>query len=162
MSTLSHNDQFNAVIADQPVDEVLVALPIDKYGLLVETIVRRCEEQGILVRVRTEMLSNLSVARSYVDELQGVPVITIQSGPQDGWQLVTKRMVDIVVSAVLLLRRCTVICLVALLIRIESLGPILFPQERVGTIRRRFRMLKFRTMMVRIRSAAISGTTERS
>ena len=48
-------EELNTVIADKTVDEVLVALPIDKYGSLVQTIVRQCEEQGIIVRVRTEM-----------------------------------------------------------------------------------------------------------
>ncbi len=84
-----------------------MALPIDKYGPLVQAIVRQCEEQGIIVRVRTEM-STLHIARSYVDDLQGVPVVTIQSGPQDGWQLVAKRLIDIVGSAVLLIALGTV------------------------------------------------------
>jgi exopolysaccharide biosynthesis polyprenyl glycosylphosphotransferase len=139
-------DQVNSVLADQPVDEVLVALPIDKYGALVESIVRRCEEQGIIVRIRTE-LSNLSVARSYVDELEGVSVMTIQSGPQDGWQLVMKRVIDIVGSAVLLLALAPLFSVVALLITLDSPGPIFFAQERVGYNKRRFKMLKFRTMM---------------
>jgi hypothetical protein len=40
-------EQLNSVIASQPIDEVLVALPMDRYGPLVETIVQQCEEQGI-------------------------------------------------------------------------------------------------------------------
>jgi exopolysaccharide biosynthesis polyprenyl glycosylphosphotransferase len=139
-------EQLNSVIADQPIDEVLVALPIDKYGTVVETIVRHCEEQGIIVRVRTQM-SNLRVARSYVDDLQGVPVMTIQSGPADGWQLVTKRVIDIAGSAALLLALAPLFAIVILLIKLDSPGPILFAQERVGFNKRRFRMLKFRTML---------------
>lgn len=140
-------NQLNSVIADQPVDEVLVALPIDKYGPLVETIVRHCEEQGIIVRVQTEM-STLRVARSYIDELQGVPVVTIQSGPQDGWQLVAKRLIDIVGSASLLVALAPLFAAVTLLIRLDSPGPLFFAQERVGFNKRRFRILKFRTMVV--------------
>ena len=140
-------EQLNSVIADQPIDEVLVALPIDKYGPLVETIVRQCEEQGIIVRVRTEM-SHLQVARSYVDELEGVPVMTIQSGPADSWQLIMKRVIDIVGSAVLLLALAPLFAIVALLIKFDSPGPILFAQERVGFNKRRFKVWKFRTMVV--------------
>jgi exopolysaccharide biosynthesis polyprenyl glycosylphosphotransferase len=138
--------QLTSVITNQPVDEVLVALPIDKYGPLVETIVRQCEEQGIIVRVRTEM-SHLHVARSYADELEGVPVMTIQSGPADSWQLVIKRVIDIVGSAALLLALAPLFAVVTLLIRFDSPGPVFFAQERVGLNKRRFRMLKFRTMM---------------
>jgi exopolysaccharide biosynthesis polyprenyl glycosylphosphotransferase len=139
-------EQLNSVIADQPIDEVLVALPIDKYGTVVETIVRHCEEQGIIVRVRTQM-SNLRVARSYVDNLQGVPVMTIQSGPADGWQLVMKRLIDIVGSIALLIAFAPLFAVVALLIRLDSPGPLFFAQERVGLNKRRFRILKFRTML---------------
>jgi exopolysaccharide biosynthesis polyprenyl glycosylphosphotransferase len=140
-------EQLNSVMAQQPVDEVLVALPIDKYGPLVETIVRQCEEQGIIVRVRTEMF-NLQIAKSYADDLQGVSVMTIQSGPVDGWQLVMKRLIDIVGSVVFLLVLMPLLAVVALLIRLDSSGPVLFVQERVGFNKRRFKLLKFRTMVV--------------
>jgi exopolysaccharide biosynthesis polyprenyl glycosylphosphotransferase len=139
-------EQLDSVIAEQPVDEVLVALPIDKYGPLVETIVRHCEEQGIIVRVRTEM-SHLQVARSYVDELEGVPVMTVQSGPADSWQLIMKRVIDILGSAALLLALAPLFTIVALLIKFDSPGPVFFTQERVGFNKRRFWMLKFRTMV---------------
>jgi exopolysaccharide biosynthesis polyprenyl glycosylphosphotransferase len=139
-------EQLNSVIAAGPVDEVLVALPMDKYGPLVETIVRQCEEQGIIVRVRTQM-SQLQVARSYVDELEGVPVMTIQSGPADSWQIIMKRVIDFVGSAAFLLALAPVFGVLALLIRLESPGPVFFVQERVGLNKRRFRMLKFRTMV---------------
>jgi exopolysaccharide biosynthesis polyprenyl glycosylphosphotransferase len=138
--------ELDSTIAQQPVDEVLVALPINKHGALVETIVRHCEEQGIVVRVRTE-ISHLQVARSYVDELEGVPVMTIQSGPVDSWQLIVKRVIDIVGSAALLLALTPLFAVVALLIKFDSPGPVFFTQERVGFNKRRFRMLKFRTMI---------------
>jgi exopolysaccharide biosynthesis polyprenyl glycosylphosphotransferase len=138
-------EQLNSVIANKSVDEVLVALPIDKYGPLVQAIVSQCEEQGIIVRVRTEM-STLRIARSYVDELQGVPVMTIRSGPQDSWQLIAKRVIDIFGSLALLLTLAPLLIVVAILIHFDSPGPVFFTQERVGLNKRRFRILKFRTM----------------
>ena len=138
-------EELNSVIADQAVDEVLVALPIDKYGSLVETIVRQCEVQGVIVRVQTGM-TNLHVGKAYVDELQGVPVMTIQSGPQDSWQLVAKRVIDLLGSATLLFALAPFLIFVAILIRFDSPGPVFFTQERVGLNKRRFRILKFRTM----------------
>jgi exopolysaccharide biosynthesis polyprenyl glycosylphosphotransferase len=141
-------DQLHSVIADHPIDEVLVALPLDKYGPLVETIVRHCEEQGIIVRLRTEM-SQLQVARSYVDDLYGVPILTIQTGPADGWQLVAKRSIDVAVSAALLLALAPLFAVVTLLIKLDSPGSVFFAQERIGYNKRRFRMLKFRTMVLK-------------
>jgi exopolysaccharide biosynthesis polyprenyl glycosylphosphotransferase len=139
--------QLGSVIAHQPVDEVLLALPIKKYGPLTETLVRHCEEQGIVVRVRAEIF-NLQIARSYADDLQGIPVMTFQSGPLDGWQLVVKRFIDIVGSAALLLALAPLFAIVAFLIKLDSPGPILFAQDRVGYNKRRFGVLKFRTMVV--------------
>jgi exopolysaccharide biosynthesis polyprenyl glycosylphosphotransferase len=139
-------EQLNSVIANKTVDEVLVSLPIDRYGPLVQAIVRQCEEQGIIVRVRTEM-STLHIARSYVDNLHGVPVVTIQSGPQDGWQLIAKRLIDVMASTLLLITLAPLLIAVVLLIKWDSPGPVFFGQERVGFNKRRFRMLKFRTMV---------------
>jgi exopolysaccharide biosynthesis polyprenyl glycosylphosphotransferase len=139
--------QLDSVIAHQPVDEVLLALPINKYGPLTETLVHHCEEQGIVVRVRSEIF-HLQIARSYADDLHGIPVMTIQSGPVDGWQLVMKRFIDIVGSAALLLALAPLFAIVGLLIKLDSPGPILFTQERVGYNKRRFRVLKFRTMVI--------------
>jgi exopolysaccharide biosynthesis polyprenyl glycosylphosphotransferase len=139
-------NQLNAALAQHPIDEVLVALPIDKYRPLIETIVRDCEEQGVIVRIQTEMFK-LHVARSYVDDLQGVPVMTIQSGPADGWQLALKRIIDIVGSAALLIVSAPLFAVVTMLIRLDSPGPVFFAQDRVGLNKRRFKILKFRTMV---------------
>jgi len=138
--------ELESIMAHHPIDEVLVALPANKYGHLVEAIVRHCEQQGIIVRVRTEMF-NLQIAKSYVDELKGVPVVTIRSGPEDDWRLVAKRLIDILGSAALLLALAPLFAAVALLLRLDSPGPVFFAQERVGLNKRRFRLLKFRTMV---------------
>ena len=58
-----------------------------------------------------------------------------------------KRLIDIVVSATLLVVLAPLFALVALLIRLDSLGPVFFTQERIGLNKRRFRLLKFRTMV---------------
>ena len=137
--------RVESVISQEPVDEVIVALPIARYGSLVETIVRVCEEQGIIVRVWTGMF-NLRIAKSRVDEINGVPIVTIRSGPQENWQLGLKSLLDLLGSAALLLLLLPLFAVVALLIRLDSPGPAFFYQERVGLNKRRFRLVKFRTM----------------
>jgi exopolysaccharide biosynthesis polyprenyl glycosylphosphotransferase len=137
--------ELESVIAREPVDEVFIALPRDKYGYLIEAIVHLCEEQGIIVRVQAEMFQ-LKIARWQVDELDGMPIMTIRSGPSDGWPLFAKRLIDICGSVLLLLALAPMFALVALLIKLDSPGPIFFRQERVGLNKRRFRLLKFRTM----------------
>jgi exopolysaccharide biosynthesis polyprenyl glycosylphosphotransferase len=72
--------------------------------------------------------------------------VTIRSGPPDGWSLVAKRLIDICGSAVFLLAAAPLMLLTAVLIKLDSPGPVFFKQERVGLHKRRFQLIKFRTM----------------
>jgi len=139
--------ELEALVAREPVDEVFITLSREKHGHLLDAIVSLCEEQGIIVRVQSEPFE-LRIARWQVDELGGVPIVTIRSGPQDSWQLMAKRLIDIFGSAVLLIALAPILALVALLIRLDSPGPVFYIQQRVGLNRRRFRLFKFRTMAV--------------
>jgi lipopolysaccharide/colanic/teichoic acid biosynthesis glycosyltransferase len=65
-----------------------------------------------------------------------------------GRQLFVKRCLDVVLSALLLTVLAPVFALLAILIRLDSKGPVFFRQERVGYGGKRFRMLKFRTMCI--------------
>ena len=138
--------QLESIIAQEPVDEVFITLPRDKYGHVIDAIVRLCEEQGIIVRLRTDMFA-LKIARWHVDEVDGMPIVTIRSGPSDSWQLMAKRLLDMCGSAICLLAMAPLFGIIALLIKLDSPGPVFFRQERVGFHKRRFRLLKFRTMV---------------
>ena len=137
---------LESIMSQHPVDEVLVILPSKNYGSLVEKIVSRCEEQGVIVRVRPEMFE-LRTAKMYADELEGLPLLTIRSGPHDDWGLAVKRFIDLAGSLILLFMLAPLFALVAAVIKLESPGLIFFAQERVGLNKRRFKMLKFRTMV---------------
>jgi exopolysaccharide biosynthesis polyprenyl glycosylphosphotransferase len=138
--------ELGDVLAKEAVDEVFVALPVERYSNIVDGVVQQCEEQGIMVRVRTPMF-NLRIARTHIDDLDGVPVISIHSGPQEGWQLFVKRLIDAVGSAFLVILLSPLLLLVSLLIKATSPGPVFFRQERLGLNKRRIKLLKFRTMV---------------
>lgn len=137
--------ELESVIVAEPIDEVFITLPMDKYGFLIDGIVQLCQEQGIIVRVEAD-ISTRTIMRPYVGELNGVSLLTVRSVPRDGWQIFTKRTIDVLSSAVLLVMLAPLLAVVALLIKLDSRGPILFRQERVGLNKRRFQLLKFRTM----------------
>ena len=135
------------MLATEPVDEVFISLPMDKYGHVIEAIVQLCQEQGIVVRVQPD-LSLRTFVKPYIGEFNGVPFVTVRSVPPDGWPLFIKRLIDVVGGAALLVGLAPLLALAALLIKIDSPGPILFRQERIGLNKRRFQLLKFRTMLV--------------
>jgi exopolysaccharide biosynthesis polyprenyl glycosylphosphotransferase len=146
MAESSVISELESIIAQEPVDEVFIALPREGYAPLVEAIVRLCEDQGIIVRLQTDLFK-LRIARWQVDELDGIPIVTIRSGPPDGWQLLVKRLIDICGSALLLLAMAPLLMIVTVLIKLDSPGSAFYIQERVGLNKRRFQVFKFRTMI---------------
>jgi exopolysaccharide biosynthesis polyprenyl glycosylphosphotransferase len=138
--------ELQSVITIEPIDEVFVSLPIDKHGNLIEAIVQLCQEQGIVVRIHADV-SRPTLAKPYLGDINGLPFLNVRSVPRDGWQLFIKRLTDIVGSAVLLVLLAPLMAVITLLIKLESPGPIFFRQERVGLNKRRFQLLKFRTMI---------------
>jgi len=134
------------ILGRQPIDEVFLAIPLDRTQPLLQPLITMCEEQGTTLRL-VASLAVLDWSRAAVDSLAGQPVLTISSGPPDSLRLVAKRMIDLSVSVVGLMLFLPLFLAIALAIKIDSQGPILFAQDRVGLNRRRFRALKFRTMI---------------
>jgi exopolysaccharide biosynthesis polyprenyl glycosylphosphotransferase len=134
----------------QVVDEVVIDLPLNSFYREVNDIVKLCLEQGIMVRFISDsfyLLRNLKLAHSRQERFGDNLVISVQKGAMGGWPVVAKRVFDIVVSLLLIIILAPVFISIAILIKLTSPGPILFIQERVGLNKRRFRLIKFRTMI---------------
>src|SRR5690606_19836948 len=82
-----------------------------------------------------------------IHEVAGMPLISLSNARISGWNLIVKRSMDIVLSLTVLISLSWLMALIALAIRLDSEGPILFRQERVGRNGRRFICYKFRTMV---------------
>ncbi|HSS21580.1 MAG TPA: sugar transferase [Pyrinomonadaceae bacterium] len=135
------------LIANNVIDEVFVALPIKSQYSQIEAAINLLEEQGIMVHLFTDHFPH-RLARSHPSEFEGAPLLSLHSAPPVTWRTEIKRMIDIVVAVTLLLLLCPLLAIVALAIKLDSPGPILFIQKRMGFNKRQFRMLKFRTMCV--------------
>lgn len=136
-----------AAIDENPIDEVFIALPLDSAQPLIRSIVALCEEQGITIRLLSMVVEPL-LAHAQLDELDDRPVITIFTGPPDSAKLLVKRAFDVLASLVVLILLSPLLLIAAIAIKLDSGGPVLFVQERVGLNRRRFRAYKFRTMVM--------------
>ena len=80
--------------------------------------------------------------------MDGLPLISLQDSPTYGWSLVAKRVMDIVLSSVVLLVTWPLLLLLGAIVKLTSPGPVLYRQERMGLDGRTFQMLKFRSMRV--------------
>ncbi len=128
------------------IDEVAIYLPLRSFYEHASQVAAMCEQHGIMVRFTSDIF-NLKIARPRAAELDGDAHITAYSGSHDGWPMLMKRALDITVSGVLLILLAPLFAIVALLIKLESEGPVMFRQERIGLNKRRFLIYKFRTMV---------------
>jgi len=138
-------DEIPSVLKNYVVDEVIVATPRAMIAHL-EKVTRACEEEGIKVSLMADLF-DMNVARMRLGQFGTIPLLTFEPVAQEEWKLLLKRVIDLTFALLSLPLLLPVMALVALVIKLESPGPVLFVQERVGFAKRRFRMLKFRTMV---------------
>jgi Undecaprenyl-phosphate glucose phosphotransferase len=83
-----------------------------------------------------------------LEEFGGLPIISLQGDPMDGWSRVAKRAFDIVFALVAIVLSAPAMLVTALMVKLTSRGPILYKQERMGMDGHTFHILKFRTMRI--------------
>lgn len=128
-----------------PVDLVIVGFPEERRPRIEEILVT-CEEEGIEAWVAADVF-HLMIAKTTIDELEGTPFLVFRTTPSMSYQLLLKRLMDIVISIILLIVLLPIFLIIIIVIRLDSPGPAVFKQRRVGLRGRRFIMLKFRTMV---------------
>ena len=134
-------------LRDSVVDEVVMALPMRSLHYQASQIAAFCEEQGITVRQLSNIF-DLKLARSSAEDLEGDPLITHRTGSIESSHQLIKRMLDVLVSGLMLLFLSPLLVVAAILIKLTSRGPVFFVQKRLGLNKRRFGVFKFRTMVV--------------
>ena len=137
---------FPGFLREQVADEVMVALPMQSSYAQAARIAALCEEQGIVVRQLSDIF-NMRLAQPTAGEFEGEAVIRLSTGSPENWQRLLKRALDVSLSLVAMLLLSPLFLLATLIVKLTSLGPIFFVQERVGLNKRRFRLCKFRTMV---------------
>ncbi len=128
------------------VDEAVVYLPFGSLYRLWSEFARLFADHGIIVRLNSDSLG-LSNAMWRQEDVDGSHYIATRTGAGEGWPLVAKRALDILFSAVLLLLFAPFLVVVAIAIKLTSAGDVFFLQQRVGLNKRRFKIIKFRTMV---------------
>jgi Undecaprenyl-phosphate glucose phosphotransferase len=132
------------VLDADPVDQVIIALPIEESAVM-KDLMEQLALRTVDVKVVPDLYQYITL-RGGLEEFGGLPIISLQGGPLDGWNLIAKRIFDLLISATALLLAAPLLLLIAILVRLTSKGPVLYRQERMGMDGRTFQMLKFRTM----------------
>lgn len=126
------------------IDEVIFALSPEEHALVAH-ISLKLLQQPVMVHMIPDVI-DLAFARTPVEQVGGIPLISLREPALTYPQRVLKRLFDLTASSLLLLLLAPLMLVIALRIRLESPGPVFFLQERLGEQGRRFRMLKFRSM----------------
>jgi len=133
------------IIENQIVDEIIFAVSRQRLEDI-EEIFLICEEQGIRTRVAVNFFPHI-IAKTHVDDLDGIPMLTFTTTPHNELPLAFKRLFDILAAGGLLISLSPLCLLIAIAIKVTSRGPIFFRQVRVGLNGRRFTLYKFRSMV---------------
>jgi len=144
--------QLGEVLDREQVDQVILALPLEDQPILKELM-----EQLALRTVDVKLvpdLFNYVTLRGGLEEFGGLPIISLQGAPLEGWNLIAKRAFDVAMSVLLVVVTGPLMVLLALAVKLTSRGPVFFKQERMGMDGHLFSMLKFRTMRI---DAEVSG-----
>jgi Undecaprenyl-phosphate glucose phosphotransferase len=132
------------IIRQEKIDHVYVALPLEEHVKMLG-IVEATNREGVDLHVVPDLLQFIAL-RARLENLDGVPIISLNDVPLRGFNSLLKRMIDVAISAVALAFLTAPFLIIAGLIRRSSRGAVFYTQERMGLDGKAFQVLKFRSM----------------
>ena len=127
------------------VDEIVVALSVDACAQFFQ-LVARLQQLTVRVRIVPNHIKTLFF-RPVVEEFAGVPMISLGKFTLTAFERQVKRVFDLIVGTFMFVFVTPLLALVALAIRLDSPGPVIFKQQRMGEKGEMFWMFKFRSMV---------------
>jgi Undecaprenyl-phosphate glucose phosphotransferase len=145
---------------EQHIDTVIVALPLAQDRKLVETLNRLC-----LVPVHVRLCPDafgLRLGQVQASHIAGHTFLNVVDRPLCGWHSVAKEIEDRVLGALILTMIAPLMLAIALMIKLDSPGPVLFRQKRYGFNNQLIEVFKFRSMYSHMTDANAQQLTQRN
>lgn len=133
------------ILRREQIDELYVALSLDEHVKMLE-LIEVANREFVDVKVVPDLMQVIAL-RARLEELDGVPVISINDVPLRGLSSLVKRAIDVGVATVALGFLSLPFAVIAAFIKATSPGPVFYRQERMGLDGRPFRVYKFRSML---------------
>jgi len=156
LRVLGHYRDLPHLLEQGGVDVVLIALPLEDH-LELPAIITEIGDTMVDVKIVPDYHQFISLG-SLIEELDGLPVMSLASTPLAGINRFSKRALDLVLGFLFSLIALPVVLLSALLVRLTSSGPVFYSQERVGLDGEPFTIFKIRTMYTDVDSAVAKFT----
>ena len=141
---LGHASELARIIDEHQIDEVIIALPEATHQEIL-MLISECERGKVVIRVFPDVFQ-IMASQVSIGDLGGLPLLTVRDIALRGWKRTAKRLMDMVGASVGLVLISPLMMLMAILVKLDSRGPVFYAQERMGLDARPFRMLKFRSM----------------
>src|SRR6185436_16935761 len=136
--------EADEIIRQEMIDHVYVALPLEEHVKMLG-IVEATNREAVEVHVVPDLLQFIAL-RARLENLDGVPIISLNDVPLRGFNSILKRIIDIGIAGTVLLAISPLFGLIALIIKRSSKGPVFYKQERMGLDGKAFNVYKFRSM----------------
>jgi len=155
---LGHASELAPLINEHDVDEVIIALP-DATHQDILMLLSECERGQVTIKVFPDLFQ-IMASPVGIGDLGGLPLVTVRDIALRGWRRLAKRLMDVVGAAVGLVVLSPLMMFVAVLIKLDSRGPVFYVQERMGLDARPFKILKFRSMRKNAEATGPGWTVE--
>jgi len=137
-------DQLGALIDQHHINEVIIGEPEATHEELLR-LISLCERGRVSIKVFPDVFQIMASEIS-IGDLNGMPLLNVRDVALRGWHVGIKRAMDLLVSTVGLIFLSPFLLLLAILVKLDSPGPVLYAQERMGLDAKPFWCLKFRSM----------------
>ncbi|MFN8598325.1 MAG: undecaprenyl-phosphate glucose phosphotransferase [Anaerolineae bacterium] len=141
---LGRAEALPQLIDQHQIDEVIIALPEAAHDEILD-LISKCSKADLSIKVFPDLFQIIANQVS-IDDLGGLPLLSIRDVRLRGWRVTVKRLMDFTGSAIGLVLISPLMFLVAIAIKLESPGSVFYVQERMGLDAKPFLMLKFRSM----------------
>ena len=139
-------NEIKNIIAEKEISEILIALELNEKDKLID-VIRYCSEEKVNLKILPDMYEIVSgMART--NQIYGVPLIEVMPDIMSPAGLLTKRIIDVIISGITLIFLSPLLLIVGIFVKLTSDGPVFYKQERVGKKGLIFVMYKFRSMVV--------------
>jgi len=132
-------------IRESGANEVIISDPKVPGEVLFDVMIQTGRRRGVEFRIAPTLLNCLP-SKTEIDQVGSLPMVTLFRSPLSGAARFVKRSSDLVITLAALIVLAPLWLLIALLIKLDSRGPIFYKQERVGMDGRVFLFYKFRSM----------------
>jgi exopolysaccharide biosynthesis polyprenyl glycosylphosphotransferase len=138
-------NEIEKLIDEVDAKEIIIALEKDDHDILIQ-LIAKCDQKDVGIKIVPDLYEILS-GQARTSQIYGLPLIDIMPELMPEWEKKLKRLLDIIISLLIIFFTSPLMLLITILIKLDSKGPVFFIQERCGQNGKVFSMIKFRSMV---------------